>query len=702
MASNRTLERAIREDVCDYLGHHDNEIVKIALKYFSNEYSVTRIEKRLAKILEQEDAFSLAISLDLVYRKYLASELQFLSDRHEKEKNRLNGLLIEQQNENQLLTGQISLVTDQLVQASDVNKSLTEQISVVNDHFVTERQANLLLKEKLGSVNDNLDQKTKAKEALEEEMERFSVDLHQLKEEHHQELQNALSHLSHYKERIRNNNTVLEEYGEYGYRTIAMQNEIADLRAHLQVEQEGGHRTFQENMVLKKQLQKEKEMVQKLTEKNLDLEVKVQNLYQEIHLLTQELNEARELREVEKIQLQETIVDMSCRLKTLKAEQCQILGNQSVASSFPRNNQLMMHENLFTCFDESGSYLSNVTHQSVKCLNSTGKAAMLVKIQNISFESYVLATRDPELDNLFKLSGTPCGTLFKTTGCAVVSKNRDQLLSICSSQDCQKEQPEVKHYSEPKSAAHNIPVRTVVFWNSKFKKSPTQMAQHKRVAETYSSPTSQNRGSNKANQSTKQNKTRSKRPCFIKGCNIETTHLKKHIIGRHLPRFVSIKSDLTLEEQMKHYESLLMSVAHDFGCLSLQGLLRLVIKRKWYPFGGSFAISKDDLKLITDFQYWVSGQEDSDTLSISPPSNVSCLLHWRILSCLLDRVTQAKMKGRPNRNLGKEQGYRSCISRSKEESNLQSMSIQNVKRFNTATTRKQSSWTFDSDKNQWS
>ena len=119
MASNRTLERAIREDVCDYLGHHDNEIVKIALKYFSNEYSVTRIEKRLAKILEQEDAFSLAISLDLVYRKYLASELQFLSDQHEKEKNRLNGLLIEQQNENQLLTGQISLVTDQLVQASE-------------------------------------------------------------------------------------------------------------------------------------------------------------------------------------------------------------------------------------------------------------------------------------------------------------------------------------------------------------------------------------------------------------------------------------------------------------------------------------------------------------------------------------------------------------------------------------------------------
>ena len=54
----------------------------------------------------------------------------------------------------------------------------------------------------------------------------------------------------------------------------------------------------------------------------------------------------------------------------------------------------MIHENIFTCFDESGNYLSNVTHQSVKCLNSVGKTAILVKIQNSSFESYVLATRD--------------------------------------------------------------------------------------------------------------------------------------------------------------------------------------------------------------------------------------------------------------------------------------------------------------------
>ena len=37
MALRQTREREIREAVCDYLGHHDNEVVKITFKYFSND-----------------------------------------------------------------------------------------------------------------------------------------------------------------------------------------------------------------------------------------------------------------------------------------------------------------------------------------------------------------------------------------------------------------------------------------------------------------------------------------------------------------------------------------------------------------------------------------------------------------------------------------------------------------------------------------
>ena len=77
---------------------------------------------------------------------------------------------------------------------------------------------------------------------------------------------------------------------------------------------------------------------------------------------------------------------MSYRLKTLKAGQCQILGGQSVDSSFPRNNQLMTHEDIITCFDEAASYLSNVTHKSMSRINPVSKTVMEVQIQNLSFE----------------------------------------------------------------------------------------------------------------------------------------------------------------------------------------------------------------------------------------------------------------------------------------------------------------------------
>ena len=52
MALRQTLDHEITVAVCECLSHHDSEVVKIALKYFNAEYSVTHIEERLAKILK--------------------------------------------------------------------------------------------------------------------------------------------------------------------------------------------------------------------------------------------------------------------------------------------------------------------------------------------------------------------------------------------------------------------------------------------------------------------------------------------------------------------------------------------------------------------------------------------------------------------------------------------------------------------------
>ena len=62
----------------------------------------------------------------------------------------------------------------------------------------------------------------------------------------------------------------------------------------------------------------------------------------------------------------------------------------------------MIYENIVTCFYNSDGYLSMVTHKSVNCLNPAGKAVMKARIQNLSFESYLLASTDHELKRMFK------------------------------------------------------------------------------------------------------------------------------------------------------------------------------------------------------------------------------------------------------------------------------------------------------------
>ena len=128
--------------------------------------------------------------------------------------------------------------------------------------------------------------------------------------------------------------------------------------------------------------------------------------------------------------------------------------------------------------------------------------------------------------------------------------------------------------------------------------------------------------------------------CIISGCHVETSHLKKHVIGRHLPKFVSSKSSLSLEEQMKKYENLLMSIARDVGCLSLHGLFNFVLRRKWFQ-RTKCTISGVDLAVMQNFQFWISGKE-CPLLTINPSNCIVALTHWRVLSYLLDRVAAMK------------------------------------------------------------
>ena len=95
---------------------------------------------------------------------------------------------------------------------------------------------------------------------------------------------------------------------------------------------------------------------------------------------------------------------------------------------------------------------------------------------------------------------------------------------------------------------------------------------------------------------------------------------------------------------MQRYEDLLLSAARDAGCLSLAGLLKLVIRRKWFPKCRSRnpELHKDDQQLIENFNFWLTGQELNHKPSISPPSCTASLLHWRVLGVLLGNVARCK------------------------------------------------------------
>ena len=211
------------------------------------------------------------------------------------------------------------------------------------------------------------------------------------------------------------------------------------------------------------------------------------------------------------------------------------------------------------------------------------------------------------------------------------------------------------------------PFHTRILWNSKYleeraARTRSDVSFHPRVnqstdGQTVNQPT--NLAPSLASSSTKCTK---KKSCFISGCNIQSTHLKQHVIGKNLPKFVSNKSSLTLEEQMSSYEHLLQSLARKAGCLSLSGLLNLVRKRRWYPHCRTpiLKISDGDLELMRNFHYWLYGKDLQDEPAISPPNSVASLIQWHILSYLSDHISTVPKCSTAVQDL-KDQKYNSRI-----------------------------------------
>ena len=129
-----------------------------------------------------------------------------------------------------------------------------------------------------------------------------------------------------------------------------------------------------------------------------------------------------------------------------------------------------------------------------------------------------------------------------------------------------------------------------------------------------------------------------KKRCFMKGCEMRVTHLRRHLVGRHLPPCSALKDEMPLAMRMTQFNNILLSIANNVGCNNVFDLLEVVRCRRWYPDGEHYFLTDDDVQVMRDFVKWITGKEMRTKPTLNPPNTTGVLTHWRLLGILISRV----------------------------------------------------------------
>ena len=132
--------------------------------------------------------------------------------------------------------------------------------------------------------------------------------------------------------------------------------------------------------------------------------------------------------------------------------------------------------------------------------------------------------------------------------------------------------------------------------------------------------------------------------CFMTGCDSMNKHMKKHVIGKHLPTEAYSKTgDLPLGSRMRILEDLQNKIAHHLGCEDLKVLLQKVLSLKFYPTTDKTCeVTEPDIEMMNQFHHWLYSENLPRTPSISPPNLVASLVQWRALAHLINCIGQSK------------------------------------------------------------
>ena len=144
--------------------------------------------------------------------------------------------------------------------------------------------------------------------------------------------------------------------------------------------------------------------------------------------------------------------------------------------------------------------------------------------------------------------------------------------------------------------------------------------------------------------STKPKKRVPSRTCFMDGCSAINRHMKKHVVGKHLPtECYSREGNLPPEERFSRLQDVLIHIGRILGCDSLQELLKKVVDLKYYPSADFYEITEEDLTFLDKFNIWLDDEHLRHTPSINPPNMIAALVHWRALAHLINCVGEERV-----------------------------------------------------------
>ena len=109
----------------------------------------------------------------------------------------------------------------------------------------------------------------------------------------------------------------------------------------------------------------------------------------------------------------------------------------------------------------------------------------------------------------------------------------------------------------------------------------------------------------------------------MKSCGKPQSHMRRHVIGRHLPEGFMTWVEMSNEVRMESIVNFATTIQNLLGCKSLDDLITKICKDRLYP---------DPKKMITV------------TPEVSPPNCVASLAHWCLAAFVLSQIGEERVQ----------------------------------------------------------